>query len=522
MSGPLLLSIDNGTQSVRALVFDTQGELQYKHKIPVEPYFSPQPGWAEQHLNVYWEALCLACQNVVQTLGKDAKRLGAAAVTTQRGTVVNLDAHGEPLRPAITWLDQRRSDSFPPMGGGYDQLLGLLGQSRAIHYFRAQAESNWIQQHQPEVWERTAKFLLLSGYLNYRLCGEYVDSTASQVAYIPFDYRRHRWASAYDWKWRATRISPTQLPRLVPPATVMGRISPSAAALTGLPRGLPLVAAAADKACEVLGSGCISPDYAAISYGTTATVNVCGTRYVEPAPALPPYPAAIPGAYCCEVQNFRGFWLVEWFLAQFGLEERMQAEQTGTPAEQLLDRLIDETPPGAMGLVLQPYWTPGIKFPGPEAKGAIVGFGDVHTRAHVYRAIVEGLAYALRQGKERVERRQRVRVERLRVSGGGSQSDRVMQITADAFGLPAERPHTFETSGLGAAIDSAVALGAYPDFAAAGAAMTRIRDRFEPIAANTRLYDQLYRSVYQRLYSRLSSVYSNIRRITGYPDATGN
>ncbi|UUZ53606.1 hypothetical protein LP419_33585 [Massilia sp. H-1] len=117
-----------------------------------------------------------------------------------------------------------------------------------------------------------------------------------------------------------------------------------------------------------------------------------------------------------------------------------------------------------MGLMLQPYWTPGIKVPGPEAKGAIIGFGDVHTRAHVYRAILEGLAYALREGKERIEKRSGVAITELRVSGGGSQSDAAMQLTADIFGLPTARPHIYETSGLGAAIDAAVGLGLYPDF----------------------------------------------------------
>jgi hypothetical protein len=131
-------------------------------------------------------------------------------------------------------------------------------------------------------------------------------------------------------------------------------------------------------------------------------------------------------------------------------------------------------PPGSLGLMLQPFWNPGIKVPGPEAKGAVIGFGEVHTRAHLYRAILEGLAYALREGKERIERRGGTRIERVRVSGGGSQSDAAMQITANVFNLPTERPHLFETSGLGAAIVAAVGLGLHPDFATAVREMTRV------------------------------------------------
>jgi len=170
-------------------------------------------------------------------------------------------------------------------------------------------------------------------------------------------------------------------------------------------------------------------------------------------------------------------------------------------------------PPGSQGLMLQPYWTPGIRHPGPDARGAIIGFSDVHTRAHLYRAILEGLAYALREGKERIEKRSGVPITQLRVSGGGAQSDAAMQLTADIFGLPAARPHTFETSGLGAAIASAVGLGLHSDYASAVAAMTRIGRQFEPNPAHRRLYDELYRGTYLRMYKRLEPLYAQLQKV---------
>ena len=145
----------------------------------------------------------------------------------------------------------------------------------------------------------------------------------------------------------------------------------------------------------------------------------------------------------------------------------------GAPASALFDRLVNEVPPGSMGLMLQPYWSPGIRVPGPEAKGAMIGFGDVHTRAHMYRAILEGLAYALREGRERIEQRSGVKITELRIAGGGSQSDAAMQLTADIFGLPAARAHIYETSGLGAAIAIAAGMGLHKNFDAATRAMTR-------------------------------------------------
>lgn len=514
---PLILSIDCGTQSVRALLFDRRGTLLTRAKIDLDPLAAPRPGWAEQDLGQVWAGVCEGCHQVLNELGLDRARIVGLAVTTQRGTVVNLDRHGEPLRPAISWLDQRRSAKLSPIGNGWDVLFRLLGQHRLVQFFRSQAESNWIRCEQPQLWAQTDKFLLLSGYLHYRLTGEWVDSVGSQVGYLPFDYKRQRWCASWDWKWPATGIRPAQLPRLVPAGQSLGTVSAAAAAETGLRAGLPIIAAAADKACEVLGSGCLTPDVGAVSYGTTATINTTSEKYVEAIPFLPAYPSAIPGFFCTEVQVFRGFWMVNWFKQQFGLAEQLESQQSGEAPEFLFDQLIADVPPGSMGLMLQPYWTPGIKLPGPEAKGSIIGFGDVHTRAHVYRAILEGLAYGLREGAARIERRSGVRITRLRVSGGGSQSDRMLQITADVFGLPAERPHTYETSGLGAAITAAVGLGLYPDCASAAAEMVRVADRFEPDPEAQRIYDQLYRHVYRNMYGRLAPLYKAVQQITGYP-----
>ena len=514
---PTILAIDNGTQSVRALLFDLRGKLVARSQAPLDAYVSPQPGWAEHAPEDFWQAVCRACQGLWSQPGVERGAVRAVAVTTQRGTVINLDAQGKPLRPAITWLDQRRTDIVPPIGPFWRSAFRLARVAGTIDFFRGEAEINWIRAHQPEVWKATHKFLLLSGYLNWRLCGRFADSAGSQVGYVPFDYRRHRWAGRRDWKWQALAIEARMLPELVPPGTPLGVVERDAAGATGIPAGTPLFAAAADKACEVLGAGCLEPTVGCLSYGTTATINTTSPRYVEVTPFVPPYPAAVPHAYSTEVQVFRGYWMVNWFKEQFGHHEQLQALAEDCAPEALFDALAESVPPGSMGLMLQPYWTPGIRVPGREAKGAIVGFGDVHTRAHVYRAILEGLAYALRDGRERIERRSGVPITALRVSGGGSQSDCAMQLTADIFGLPTARPHVYETSGLGAAIVAAVGLGLYPDFAAAVAAMTRTGRVFEPIAQNRAIYDRLYKRVYRRMYAQLRPLYREIAAATGYP-----
>jgi len=312
-------------------------------------------------------------------------------------------------------------------------------------------------------------------------------------------------------------MDPDVLPGLVPPAHLLGEITPAASEATGIPTGLPLIASAADKACEVIGAGCVDPHVGCLSYGTTATINTTHTRYVEVIPLIPPYPSAVPGSYSLEVQIYRGYWMVSWFKQEFGLHEQHRAEELGIEPDVLFDELVDPIPPGSQGLMLQPYWSPGLKIPGPEAKGAVIGFGDVHTRGHLYRAILEGLAYALREGAERTARRSGVPIREIRVAGGGSQSKVAMQITADIFGLPVSRPHIYEASGLGAAMDAAAGLGFHASVPDAVRSMSHPGDQFEPDPAAHHLYEQLYRNIYCRMYERLKPLYAEIRKITGYP-----
>lgn len=513
MTDQVVLALDNGTQSVRALLFDMRGSLVARSRVVIEPYTSPQVGWAEQRPEYFWDSLCQACQKLWQSTSIPKSAIAGVALTTQRATMINVDAQGNALRPAIVWPDQRRTTGLPMLSGPWGWLFRLLRVSGTVAYLQAEAEANWIHTHQHDVWERTHKYLLLSGYLTYRLTGRFVDSVGSQVAYIPFDYKRLAWAHSWDWKWRAVAVRPDQLPQLIPSGEQLGMITREAAEATGIPEGLPLIAAAADKACEVLGSGCLEPHIGCLSYGTTATINTTHRRYIEVIPLIPPYPAAAPGRYNLEIQIYRGYWMVSWFLREFGHRELHLAQEKDVEPESLFDDLVNQVPPGSEGLVLQPYWTPGVRSPGPEARGAVIGFSDVHTRAHLYRAILEGLAYALREGKERTEKRSGVPITALRVSGGGSQSSAALQLTADVFNLPVTRPHTFETSGLGAAMDAAVGLRLHSSFEAAIREMTHEGHTFEPDPVRRAVYDDLFHKVYKRMYSRLQPLYQSIRDI---------
>ncbi|MFA6450152.1 MAG: FGGY-family carbohydrate kinase [bacterium] len=515
-NGELILAIDAGTQSIRAAAVDLNGNIIDIVKTPLNSCNASQPGWAEQEPDYFWKTLCSSCLALFDKAPGIKSRIQGVTVTTQRSTVIDVDINGKPLRPAIVWLDERKADSENTIPAFLRPVLKLLKYDELIDVVIRDCEATWIRQNQPEIWAQTHKHLFLSGWFMFRLTGEFIDSSGNISGFVPYNIKKGQWAGRFHPSSRLFPIEPEKLPALVKPTELLGYITCKASEETGIPKGLPVIAAANDKACEIIGAGCISPETACVSFGTISTINTQNDRYVEIKPFWPPYPSAIPDCYYTEIAVMRGAWMITWFKEEFGLQERLEAAEKGVTPEQLLDRLIENVPPAAMGLMLQPYWAPS-----PDkaecARGSIIGFCDVHKRAHLYRAILEGLVFALKEGSQLTEKKNKTRVTGLRVSGGGSQSDSVMQICADVFAMPSQRPHTHETSVLGAAIDAAVGLKYYQDFPQAVKEMTRVGKVFEPIEKNVGIYKELYERVYLKMYKRLLPLFREIQDITGYP-----
>ena len=512
----LILSVDCGTQSLRTFLFDSKGKMWAFSKIDYDPYSSPYPGWAEQDPEIYWSAFLKSLENLKEQIDNFQSRVAGITVTTLSDTMINVDKDGNPLRPAILWLDQRKNFLNLRKRPFLTRLSHILvNMDEPFIILQSESKVDWIRNYQPDIWKSTDKFLQVSGFFNFRLTGKPVDSIASQIGHIPFDYKKKSWASKDNVSYMLFYVEPEKLPDLVEPSTVIGKITSKASAQTGLIEGTPVLSCGSDKGCETIGTGCVENYKANVSLGTMASIQMTSKKYFEPIKFMPAYPSVIPGAYNPSVSIFRGFWMVTWFKNEFGFKERLDAEKLGIFEENLLDEMVSKVPAGSLGLISQPYWGPGLKM--PEAKGAFIGFGESHTRAHMYRAMIEGIGYALLEGLIKIEKRGKVEVKSLTVSGGGSKSNDICQIFSDIFGLPVEKSEINEAAGLGAAIVASVGIGMNENFDIAAREMVRYSQKFLPNSANHELYQKLFK-VYERMYPRLKKLYGDIRKITNYPE----
>jgi len=508
---PLVLTFDIGTQSARAMLVDRHGNVACKaQKIFEKPYDSPQPGWTEQDPDMYWNSICEMSRKLKAENAQLWPDIIAVTCTCIRATTICLDKHGRPLRSAIVWLDKRVAEGLPPMPFTTRLALKMVGMTREIETIRSHMACNWIIKNQPEIWAKTDKFVVLSAYLNLRFCGNLVDSTANTVGVLPYDSKTGQWLKKSDIARSVYLMEDDKLIDLVKPGEQIGGITSEAAELTGIPQGTPYIVTGADKACETLGLSCTDETSAALSFGTTATVEVTTQRYVTPAPLIPPY-VAIGGGYLPEVETYRGYWLISWFSREFAAKEAEEAKALGCRPEELLNKRLHEIPPGCDGLVLQPSFTPDMTT--PHAKGAVIGFSDAHTRIHLYRAIIEGINFSLMEGLYQLEKRGKMKVNKLFVAGGGSRSDEICQITSNMFGLPLHRTQTHEVSGLGSSLAAFVSLGVYADYPEALKSMVHIKDTFRPDMAEHAIYKRLYEEVYCKVFESLELLYGKIDRI---------
>lgn len=505
-----VISIDFGTQSVRVSIINNKGEFLAFEKVTYDkPYFSIKPGYCEQDPEYYYSCMCKASQALVEKNKDLVAKCEYFSITCFRDTAAYLDENYKVVRPSIIWLDQRQAKLEEKLPFLYRLIFGIIGMTDTVVFNRKRTPAHWLKENEKENWNKIRYYSPLSSYFNYRLTGVLGDGSSNMIGHYPINFKKGEWyKSDKHIKGCMFGIPLKKLPKIFKTGEVVGTISPIGHMESGLPVGLKFIATGNDKSCEALGSGAINSDYAHISYGTASSIAVTSKKYFEPEKFLPAYTCCYKDWFTGETQVYRGYWMLNWFTKEFAKSESIEATIERIAPEEVLNKKLSEIPPGSDGLILQPYWGPSLSK--PLAKGAIIGFFDVHTKYHIYRAIIEGIAYELKSGLIGIQKKLHKKVKYLTISGGGSKSDAICQITSDIFNLPVIKTNTYETSSLGCAMAQYLALGTYNSLEEVKANMIKENKIFTPNKEASKKYDYLFNKIYVDIYPRLKKDYKKL------------
>jgi xylulokinase len=508
MVEPLILGLDAGTSSVKAVLLDLRGNLCAVCHAEY-PLHHVRPAWVEQDPEDWWQATCKAVRETLAKVPHGPERVLGLAVSSQAPTLLPLDRAGRPLRPATIWMDRRAEAEAA-------QLTELLGAER-IHRitgnrpdaFYVAARLLWLRNHEPEVLQRTWQFAQVNGYLNYRLTGRLTMDPAHAVLLQMRDYATGEWSEAL---CSACGVEPGQFPEMVEGHRIQGEVTAGAAEATGLKAGTPVMAGTVDSAAAALEAGVVSPGIAVEMTGTSTVVIISNDRGLTE-PALIAMPHALTGIHLLLGAMVSSGGCLRWFRDQLGQPEVRAAAERGTDAFDLLTQLAAQTGPGSEGVIYLPYMM-GERSPlwHTNARGVFFGLSLATSKAALVRAILEGAALALRHNVD-VAVRAGAEVREMRSVGGCSRSDLWNQIKADVLGLPLLLPRTSVGSPYGAAILAGMGTGAFPDVRKSLAEMVKLDRRFEPNQANHEKYTRIYQ-VFRNIYDHLKDDFDTAASIT--------
>jgi sugar (pentulose or hexulose) kinase len=507
MASPLVIGVDSSTTATKALAWDRNGRIAAQARAGL-PTRNPRAGWYEQDAELWWGTLCDALREVVGQVSPE--RVQALCITNQRETVVPVGAGGEPLRPAILWLDGRCRRQLDLLNRkiGADTLARITG--KPLSTVPSLAKLLWIAEEEPEIFRRAERFLEAHAFLVVRLTGRCRTSLACPDPIGLVDMERGRWAEGL---LDRLGFRPEQFPDLCRPGEILGSLTPAAAALTGLPQGLPVVAGAGDGQCAGLGVNVTAPGPGYLIMGTGVISGVASPQY-RTDPAFRTLYSPLPGTYYLETVIKAGVFTVAWFVEKFAAE----LDKPWLPAsvEDLLEQGAAGVPPGSQGLLLVPYWLGSMNpYWDPDASGVMLGWSGAHGPEHFYRAILEGVGFEQRLALEALKDADVPAVGELRIVGGGSRSELWCRIMADITGIPVVRYGCPESSALGAAMLAAAAAGWYTDAARAASAMSDAGERFDPHPLSRAVYDRLYSEVYKPLFPAVRPLADRLAALTG-------
>jgi xylulokinase len=488
-----ILGIDVGTGGTRAVLLDQAGRVLGAATAEHLEMASPQLGWAEQDPRDWWRAARVAIEECLAGAGATGAEVAAVGLSGQMHGLVPLDAAGEVVRPALLWCDQRTEEECR-------EITEQVGAKRLIELVANPALTGftlpkiwWVRKHQPELWARVRSIMLPKDYVRFKLTGARATDVADASGTLLFDVVRRRWSAEM---LAASDLKAEILPEVFESPDISGRVTKDGAAASGLREGTPVVAGGGDQAAGAVGMGIVAPGNVSATIGTSGVVFAATSDpVVEPKGRIHTFCHAIPGRWhVMGVTQGAGLSL-RWFRDRFA----------GGASYDLLMTEAAAAPAGADGLLWAPYLmgerTPHLD---PNARGALVGLTAQHTRAQVIRAIVEGVAFSLRDTFT-IFRELGVPVRSIRLGGGGARSYLWQQIQADIYGMPVDLVAAEEGAAYGAALLAGVGTGVWPSVDAACETAVRVANRVEPIAGNVELMNRRYEE-YRKLYPALRKI----------------
>lgn len=490
-----VLGIDTSTTATKAILVGSTGQV-VAVGVSEYPFETPRPGWAEQHPHLWWDGTVAAVAEALAQAGVRGEAVRAVGLTGQMHGSVLLDARGEVVRPALLWNDQRTAAQCDEIRAavGAETLVASTGND-ALTGFTA-PKLLWVRENEPELWSRVAHVLLPKDYVRFRLTGAYATDVADASGTLLLDVPARAWSTVV---LDRLDIDPAVLPTLAEGPEVTGAVSHAAAAATGLRAGTPVVAGGGDQAATAVGVGAVTPAVGALSLGTSGVVFVpTAAPAVESQGRVHAFCHAVPQTWHAMGVMLSAAGSLRWYRDALAPDMDFGA----------LAGEADAVPVGAEGLAFLPYLT-GERTPhaDPSARGAFVGLTVRHTRAHLTRAVLEGVAFGLRDGLELMRGAGVPVPGELRASGGGTKSPTWRQIVADVLGVPLVTGGTAEGAAFGAAVLATVGAQWFDDAPTATATMVVRGEVTMP--HDGAAYDAAYET-YRSLYPALRGSFARM------------
>lgn len=497
----LVIGLDSSTTGCKAIAWDSGGNAVAEGRASI-PMHKPRPGWHEQNAEDWWRAAVDSLRQVTSQI--DPARLAGIAFTMQRETFVVTDEHGVPRFPAMVWMDERAGDLLPELDRIYGRERIHRESGKPLSANLSLGKLFWLQKHHPEVLAPGARIMDTHAFLVHRLTGRFATGMGCADPTGLFDMPNAKWNTPLI---EAIGLDISMFPEALPTGAEIGRVTAAAANATGLPEGLPLYAGIGDGQAAALGVSATQPGDACLILGT-AVVSAAFSMEYHTSLAFRTTFGALPGSVLFETVLLGGAYTISWFLENFANGASLAD----------LEQSAAALPPGADGLVLVPYWNTAMNpYWDATAAGIVAGWRGIHTPAHLYRAILEGVAFEQRFHTEGVEEATNVKVERYIAVGGGARSALWRQIIADVTGRTVYASDSPEASALGAGIIAAVGSGLHADLPSAALAMRRVTGT--PVLPDPQrwdFYNRLYAEVYRDLYPALRSTLAKLDKIANH------